>query len=61
MFVTLMGRITYGLIKAIHTYYNIIIVFPLRRALRRSESVKYLIPDPVIDYIKENKLYFPTK
>ena len=44
-----------------HTYYNIIIVFPLRRALRRSESVKYLIPDPVIDYIKENKLYFPTK
>ncbi|XP_058959385.2 nicotinamide/nicotinic acid mononucleotide adenylyltransferase 1-like isoform X3 [Pocillopora verrucosa] len=33
----------------------------VRRALRRSESVKYLIPDPVIDYIKENKLYFPTK
>nr|XP_058959310.1 nicotinamide/nicotinic acid mononucleotide adenylyltransferase 1-like [Pocillopora verrucosa] len=33
----------------------------IRRALRRSESVKYLIPDPVIDYIKENKLYFPTK
>ena len=38
-----------------------IIVVPLRRALRRSESVKYLIPDPVIDYIKENKLYFPAK
>lgn len=29
----------------------------IRRALRREESVKYLIPDPVIEYIKENNLY----
>ncbi|PFX29796.1 nicotinamide/nicotinic acid mononucleotide adenylyltransferase 1-like [Stylophora pistillata] len=33
----------------------------IRRAIRRSESVKYLIPDPVIDYIKKNNLYVPTK
>jgi len=29
----------------------------IRRALRRQESVKYLIQDPVIDYIKDNNLY----
>ena len=28
-----------------------------RRALRRDESVKYLIQDSVIDYIRENELY----
>ncbi|XP_067036962.1 nicotinamide/nicotinic acid mononucleotide adenylyltransferase 1-like isoform X1 [Acropora muricata] len=33
----------------------------IRRALRRGESVKYLIPDPVIEYIKANKLYVPTE
>jgi hypothetical protein len=31
--------------------------FYFRRALRRGESVKYLIQDVVIDYIKENHLY----
>ncbi|XP_055059111.2 nicotinamide/nicotinic acid mononucleotide adenylyltransferase 3 isoform X1 [Misgurnus anguillicaudatus] len=29
----------------------------VRRALRRGYSVKYLLPDSVIDYIKENNLY----
>ena len=29
----------------------------IRRALRRQESVKYLIQDPVIDYIKDKNLY----
>ncbi|XP_060076898.1 nicotinamide/nicotinic acid mononucleotide adenylyltransferase 1-like isoform X1 [Ylistrum balloti] len=29
----------------------------IRRAIRRGESVKYLIQDPVIDYIKEHGLY----
>ncbi|KAK3095433.1 hypothetical protein FSP39_014653 [Pinctada imbricata] len=29
----------------------------IRRALRRGESVKYLIQDVVIDYIKEHRLY----
>lgn len=29
----------------------------IRRALRRSESVKYLIPDRVIDYIHKHSLY----
>ena len=31
-----------------------------RRSLRRGESVKYLIPDAVIDYIKEHNLYQVT-
>ncbi|XP_044754648.1 nicotinamide/nicotinic acid mononucleotide adenylyltransferase 3 isoform X2 [Coccinella septempunctata] len=29
----------------------------VRRAIRRNESVKYLIPDPVIDYIQKKGLY----
>ncbi|KAM9343006.1 nicotinamide/nicotinic acid mononucleotide adenylyltransferase 1 [Pholidichthys leucotaenia] len=29
----------------------------LRRALRRGQSVRYLLPDSVIDYIKEHNLY----
>lgn len=29
----------------------------IRRALRRGESVKYLLPDPVIQYIEQHKLY----
>ncbi|XP_070210007.1 nicotinamide/nicotinic acid mononucleotide adenylyltransferase 3-like isoform X2 [Littorina saxatilis] len=29
----------------------------VRRALGRGESVKYLLPDPVIDYIREQRLY----
>ncbi|XP_072544395.1 nicotinamide/nicotinic acid mononucleotide adenylyltransferase 3 [Salminus brasiliensis] len=29
----------------------------VRRALRRGLSVKYLVPDAVIDYIREHKLY----
>ncbi|KAJ7333626.1 Nicotinamide/nicotinic acid mononucleotide adenylyltransferase 1 [Desmophyllum pertusum] len=33
----------------------------IRRALRRHESVKYLVPDTVIEYIKTNNLYLPTK
>ena len=32
-----------------------------RRAIRRGESVKYLVPDPVIEYIKRNELYLPSK
>ena len=38
------------------------IMFPTfsRRSLRRGESVKYLIPDAVIDYIKEHNLYQVT-
>jgi len=29
----------------------------IRTAVRRGDSVKYLVPDPVIQYIKKNKLY----
>uniref|UniRef100_A0A4W3JQ93 Nicotinamide/nicotinic acid mononucleotide adenylyltransferase 3 n=1 Tax=Callorhinchus milii TaxID=7868 RepID=A0A4W3JQ93_CALMI len=29
----------------------------IRRALRRGQSVKYLVPDNVIDYIKEHNIY----
>lgn len=29
----------------------------VRRALRRGRSVKYLLPDSVIDYIHQHKLY----
>ena len=29
----------------------------IRRALRRNESVKYLVQEPVIDYIKDRGLY----
>lgn len=29
----------------------------VRRALRRGASVKYLLPDPVIEYIDQHKLY----
>ncbi|XP_007228727.2 nicotinamide/nicotinic acid mononucleotide adenylyltransferase 3 [Astyanax mexicanus] len=32
----------------------------VRRALRRGLSVKFLIPDNVIDYIREHNLYTPT-
>lgn len=32
-------------------------LFFFRRALRRGESVKYLIQDIVIDYIRDNHLY----
>lgn len=33
----------------------------LRLALSRGESIKYLTPDPVIDYIKKHELYFSKK
>ena len=29
----------------------------LREKIAKGESVRYLIPDPVLDYIRENKLY----
>ena len=28
-----------------------------RRAVNRDQSIKYLVPDSAIDYIRENKLY----
>ena len=31
-----------------------------RRAIRRNESVKYVVQDSVLDYIIENKLYNPS-
>ena len=31
-----------------------------RRAIRRNESVKYVVQDSVLDYIIENKLYNPN-
>ncbi|MBN3301465.1 NMNA1 adenylyltransferase, partial [Amia calva] len=31
----------------------------VRRALRRGLSVKYLVPDPVVDYIHSHQLYSP--
>ncbi|EDO48825.1 predicted protein [Nematostella vectensis] len=33
----------------------------IRCALRRRESIKYLVPDSIIDYIHNNKLYTPVK
>lgn len=33
----------------------------IRRALKRGESVKYLIPDPVIDYIQQHGLYTQSR
>ncbi|GFT07029.1 hypothetical protein NPIL_520223 [Nephila pilipes] len=33
----------------------------IRRALRRGNSVKYLIPDAVLQYIKEHDLYLSNK
>ncbi|XP_014242160.1 nicotinamide/nicotinic acid mononucleotide adenylyltransferase 3 isoform X2 [Cimex lectularius] len=32
----------------------------IRRSLRRGESVKYLVPNEVIDYIRNNRLYEAT-
>jgi nicotinic acid mononucleotide adenylyltransferase len=29
----------------------------IRTAVRRDNSVKYLVPDPVIEYIEKNNLY----
>lgn len=29
----------------------------VRRSLRRGQSVRYLLPDPVVNYIKENNLF----
>ncbi len=29
----------------------------IRRAVGRKESIKYIVPDPVISYIGQNKLY----
>jgi len=29
----------------------------IRTAMRRGDSVKYLVPDSVIDYIQKNQLY----
>ncbi|XP_028390846.1 nicotinamide/nicotinic acid mononucleotide adenylyltransferase 1-like [Dendronephthya gigantea] len=37
--------------------YNDISSTKVRLALRRDESIKYVVPDPVIEYIKENNLY----
>ncbi|CAL1539673.1 unnamed protein product [Lymnaea stagnalis] len=37
--------------------YNDISSTKIRRALRRGESVKYLLQDSVIDYIREHQLY----
>lgn len=31
----------------------------IRRALRRAQSVKYLLPEPVLDYIQSHNLYSP--
>lgn len=35
----------------------VVFVFFNRRALRRGESVKYLLPDSVIEYVREHELY----
>ncbi|XP_065071291.1 nicotinamide/nicotinic acid mononucleotide adenylyltransferase 1-like [Rhopilema esculentum] len=37
--------------------YNEISATKIRQALRNGDSVRYLIPDPVIEYINKNKLY----
>lgn len=37
--------------------HNEISATEIRRALRRGHSVKYLLPDSVIDYIREHNLY----
>ena len=38
-------------------FYSDIIFFIFRRSLKRGESVRYLIPDSVIDYIQKHNLY----
>jgi nicotinic acid mononucleotide adenylyltransferase len=29
----------------------------IRQALQRGESIRYLVPDSIIDYINQNQLY----
>ncbi|ODM96475.1 Nicotinamide/nicotinic acid mononucleotide adenylyltransferase 1 [Orchesella cincta] len=33
----------------------------VRRAIRRSESVRYILPDPVVEYINSEKLYLTSQ
>ncbi|XP_071948511.1 nicotinamide/nicotinic acid mononucleotide adenylyltransferase 3-like isoform X2 [Antedon mediterranea] len=37
--------------------YNEVSSTRIRRALNRNESIRYLVPDPVVQYIKSNELY----
>ncbi|XP_072026696.1 nicotinamide/nicotinic acid mononucleotide adenylyltransferase 1-like isoform X2 [Amphiura filiformis] len=39
--------------------YNDISSTKIRRAIKRNESIRYIVPDPVIKYIKSNELYQP--
>lgn len=38
-------------------FHLLIMAFYCRRSLRRGESVKYLLQDAVVNYIKEHQLY----
>lgn len=44
----------------IYIFILIILFSILRRHIRRGLSVKYLIPDPALDYIYKNQLYKDT-
>ena len=36
---------------------RVCVVFVFRRSLKRGESVRYLVPDAVLEYIKQHNLY----
>ena len=48
-----------ALLKSGETCYSVfsVAIFCYRRSLSRGESVRYLVPDDVIDYIMKHQLY----
>lgn len=48
-----------ALLKSGTTCYSVlsVAIFCYRRSLSRGESVRYLVPDVVIDYITKHQLY----
>ena len=46
--------------NAMHVWTQSLLFFGNRRAIRRNESVKYVVQDSVLDYIIKNKLYNPN-
>lgn len=44
----------------IHNLYDTLSHALLRRSLVRGQSIQYMVPDPVVDYIKENPQLYPV-